>query len=137
MRSRERTNERSASGNICSLKTTTSTSGGISISMTRFGKISPLWKKFRSLWQIFDGYFLLLQNAEPTLANLRQNWANLHCCKWPNVEKYSNHLVTLISVNFSKKPKSSFKSLRPNFGFFLFCVEKEGASAVCCSNSGS
>ena len=39
-------------------------------SVTRFGKILPLWQKFTSLKQIVDGLFLFLQNAEPTLANL-------------------------------------------------------------------
>ena len=46
-------------------------------SVTRFGK---------SL-QIFDGLFLIWQNAETTLAHLRHNEANFHCCKWPNIEK--------------------------------------------------
>ena len=39
-------------------------------SVTRFGKILPLWQKFTSLWQIFEGLFLIWQNAEHTLANL-------------------------------------------------------------------
>ena len=39
-------------------------------SVTRFGEISPTWQKFTSLWQIFDGLFLIWQNAEPALANL-------------------------------------------------------------------
>ena len=39
-------------------------------SVTRFGEILPLWQKFTSLWQIFNGLFLIWQNAEPTLANL-------------------------------------------------------------------
>ena len=55
--------------------------------MTRFGEISPLWQKFTSLWQIFDSFFLIWQNAEPTLAILWHYWANFHCCKWPNIEK--------------------------------------------------
>ena len=37
-------------------------------SVTRFGKILPLWQKFSSIWQIFNGLFLIWQNAEPTLA---------------------------------------------------------------------
>ena len=38
-------------------------------SVTRCGKISPFWQKFPSLWQMFQGLFLVWQNAEPTLAN--------------------------------------------------------------------
>ena len=45
-------------------------------SVTRFGEISPTWQKFTSLWQIFDGLFLIWQSAKPTLANLRHYWAN-------------------------------------------------------------
>ena len=36
-------------------------------SVTRFGKISPLWQKNTSLWQIFYFSFLIWQNAESTL----------------------------------------------------------------------
>ena len=71
-------------------------------SVTRLGEISPLWQKFTSLWQIFDCLFLIWLNAEPTLANLWHYWANLNCCKWPNVEKRSNDLVTLDGRNQTK-----------------------------------
>ena len=66
-----------------------------SVSVTRFDEILPLWQKVTSRWQNFDCLFLFRQNAEPTLANLLHCWANFQCCKWPNIEKYSNHLVTL------------------------------------------
>ena len=49
-------------------------------SVTRFGKISPLW-------QIFDSLFLIWQKAEPTLANLLHYWGNFQCYKWQNIEK--------------------------------------------------
>ena len=68
------------------------------ISMTRLSKISPFCQKLTSFWQIFDSLFLIWQNAEPTLANLWHYWANIHCCIWPNIEKYSNRLVTLVTV---------------------------------------
>ena len=42
----------------------------LTASVTRFSEISPLQKKFTSLWQILDGLFLIWQNAEPALANL-------------------------------------------------------------------
>ena len=38
--------------------------------VTRFGKLSPLWQKYPSLWQFFDGLFIIWQNAEPTLVHL-------------------------------------------------------------------
>ena len=53
---------------------------------------SPVWpdlRKFRnfakrltSLWQNFDGLFLIWQNVEPTLANLWLCWANFQCYNW-------------------------------------------------------
>ena len=64
-------------------------------SVTRFGEILPLWQKFTIFCQICDCLFPIWQNAEPTLANLWHYWANFHCCKWPKIEKWSNHLVTL------------------------------------------
>ena len=60
-------------------------------------KFRPLWQKFISHGQFFDGLFPIWQNAEPTLANLWHFWAIFHCYKWPNVEKESNHLVTLVT----------------------------------------
>ena len=58
----------------------------LSLSVTRFGEILPLWLKFTSLWQICKGLFLIWQNAEPILANLWHFWANFLYCKWPNIE---------------------------------------------------
>ena len=55
-------------------------------SVTRFGEILPLWQKFTSLWQIFDGLFLIWHSAELTMANLWHYWANFHSYKWPNLE---------------------------------------------------
>ena len=46
-------------------------------------------------WHIFDDLFLNWQNAELSLANLWHIWDNFLCCKWPYIEKQSNHLVTL------------------------------------------
>ena len=59
----------------------------IGISVTRFGKILPLWQKFISIWQIWDCLFLIWKNAEHAVANLWHYWAHFDCCKWPNIEK--------------------------------------------------
>ena len=56
-------------------------------SVTRYGEILPLWQKFTSLWQMFNGLYLIWQNTQPTLANLWHYWTNFHCSKWPNLEK--------------------------------------------------
>ena len=50
-------------------------------SVTRFGQISPLWQKFTSPWQFFDGLFLVWQIDDSTWANLWHYWDNFHCCK--------------------------------------------------------
>ena len=39
-------------------------------------QISPQWQNFTSLWQMFDGSFLIWQNVERTWAKLIQYWAN-------------------------------------------------------------
>ena len=71
--------------------------------VTKFGKIWPLWQKFTSLWQIFDGLFVIWQNAEPTVEKLYHCWAYFQCCKWPNIEKFCNHLVALMMTQKGEK----------------------------------
>ena len=39
-------------------------------SVTRFGNFLPLWPNFKSLGQIFEGYFSILQNVNLTLAKM-------------------------------------------------------------------
>ena len=78
------------------------------INVTRFGEISLLWQKFTGLLQFFEGFFLIWQNDEPTLANLWHYWANFHCCKWPKFEKEYNHLLAL---NFIDQPSLILKWL--------------------------
>ena len=43
---------------------------------------------------IFVCVFSICQNVQPTLA-FTCYWVHFHCCKWPNVELKSIHLVTL------------------------------------------
>ena len=64
-------------------------------SVTRFGKISPLWQKLQCLWQFFEGLFSSRQKLIPTSANFVYNWAIIRGCKWTNNEDYKSHLVTL------------------------------------------
>ena len=59
----------------------------VETSVTSLSKISPLWQNFTSLWQIVDALFLNSQNVDPIFANLLHYWANVHRCKWPNIEK--------------------------------------------------
>ena len=49
-------------------------------SVTRFGKISPLWQNFKPLGNLLDGWFSIWQTFVPTLAFLCYCWANCHCC---------------------------------------------------------
>ena len=44
----------------------------------------------------YESSLSIWKKFEPTLANLMCFWANFHCVKWPNIEKWAWHLVTLI-----------------------------------------
>ena len=46
----------------------------VSISVTRFGEISPLWQKFKTFWLSLEGLFSIWQNFKPTLANISSKW---------------------------------------------------------------
>ena len=69
----------------------------ISFSVTRFGKISPLWHNFKSLGQFFEGLISIWKKFNLTLAKMLSYRASLHCCRWPHTLKQFSHLVTLIS----------------------------------------
>ena len=55
--------------------------------MTKFGEISPLWQNIKNIWQLYEGLISIWQTFEPTLENSMCFWANLRCCKWPNIEQ--------------------------------------------------
>ena len=76
---------------------------GIVNSVTRFGEISPLWQYFKRRSHFCKGLSSVWQNFEPTSAMILCYWVNFHCCKWPNIEKILDHLVTLV-VSFFKPP---------------------------------
>ena len=61
-------------------------------SVTRFGKILPLWQKPKCLCQFYQSLFSIWQTMFPTLAHFVQNWAIFHGCKCKN---NVNYLVTL------------------------------------------
>ena len=54
-----------------------------SVSVTKIGKIPPLWKIFKNLWQ---GLFGFGQTFQLTLAQFVCGWAHFHCWKWPSIE---------------------------------------------------
>ena len=53
-------------------------------SVTRFGKIMPLWVNFKSLWQYFEGLFRIWNFFDHTVAFVFNYWASFHCCRLPN-----------------------------------------------------
>ena len=75
----------------------------ISVSVTRFGEIPPLWKIFKNLWKYIYGLFGFGPSFHDTLAQFVCFWANFHYCKWPNIETQSGHLVTLSTAQISSK----------------------------------
>ena len=47
-------------------------------SVTRFGKISPLWQNFKSLRLFLEDLFFIGQNFDPNWANF-MIWTNFDC----------------------------------------------------------
>ena len=68
------------------------------LSVTKFGEISPFWQKLKCLGQFYEGLFRIWQKLLSTLANFIYNWAIFHGIKWKNNENYKSHLVTLIPL---------------------------------------
>ena len=67
-------------------------------SVIRSGKISPIWLKFKTLWQFFEGLFSIWRNPELTLVKFKCYWANSHGCKWAIIEKLTSYLVTRLQT---------------------------------------
>ena len=42
--------------------------------------------KFKNIWQLYKGLICIWQTFKLTLENSVCFWANLCCCKWPNIE---------------------------------------------------
>ena len=62
--------------------------------MTRFAEISPIWQYCASFWAISESLNLYLAK-NTVFGKLLCFWVIFYCCKWPNSEKLSTHLVTL------------------------------------------
>ena len=54
------------------------------------------FRHFGKMTQIFKWLRDYLAKFGPTLAKLLCFWTAFQCCKWPNIEKQSSHLVTLL-----------------------------------------
>ena len=61
-------------------------------------KGQELWY-FKSLWQFFETFTLHLGNYLTYFGKFLYYWANFHWCKWPNIEKYFCHSVTLVTTD--------------------------------------
>ena len=84
----------------------------ISFSVTRFGKISPLWHNFKSLGQFFEGLISIWKKFNLTLAKMLSYRASLHCCRWPQTLKQFNHLVTLAARHKSGSRQRDMRQKR-------------------------
>ena len=86
------------------------------MSVTRFGEISPPGQISVGLGQFLEAY---LANYKTYFAKLLCYWTSFHCYKWPNIEKWSNHLVTLLTMCKCdldpKKLECKLKKLRLRF----------------------
>ena len=88
----------------------------ISVSVTRFGEIPPLWKIFKNLWKYIYGLFGFGPSFHDTLAQFVCFWANFHYCKWPNIENTtwsSGHTdLRLLKSSLTKKISLSRHMIR-------------------------
>ena len=65
--------------------------------VTQLGKILPLWHNFDSLLKCFEG--LIYSVWDKNLTTFGKCFCcrvNFYCCKWPDIDQWSNHLVTLL-----------------------------------------
>ena len=86
------------------------TSSCLSLSLSLSGRVTRFAKFGKSL-QVFVKtscqLISYLSNCWAYFGKMQHYWANWNCSKWPNIEKKSNHLVTLLSDNRARRPKTS------------------------------
>ena len=63
--------------------------------VTRFGTISTLWQKNKSLWQFFEGFFRSWQKFVPTWLFLNPNLAKFIVANEQILKQWSSPSVTL------------------------------------------
>ena len=56
-------------------------------SVTRFGEISPFWKKYLTVFGNFSKVLFRIWNYFERAWAKNCHRAKFHCCKWPNIEK--------------------------------------------------
>ena len=82
----------------------------LSLSLSLSGRVTRFAKFGKSL-QVFVKtscqLISYLSNCWAYFGKMQHYWANWNCSKWPNIEKKSNHLVTLLSDNRARRPKTS------------------------------
>ena len=85
--------------------------------------------KFWNSLAILEGLFSIWQIIEHTWLALLCNWKKFHCCKWPNTENLSSHLVTLGATHHrptsnrpTERSRSFYKKLRLCWGFKCFSL---------------
>ena len=82
----------------------------VETSVTRFGKTLPLWQnlpvfgKFSTAYLVFGKMLSLLWQIWSII------WLIFIFCKWKNIDKYSNHLVTLVETNKTATEPSQLNS---------------------------
>ena len=66
-------------------------------------------------------------DIEPILADFLNHWAIFHFSKWPNIEEYSRHLVTLVSHRTTNISHFAPKNFKPRFWPLRFyCNQRNG-----------
>ena len=70
----------------------------LEISVTRFGEILPLMRRYKTLGTL-NRFIYCLVILLTHFGIFIWLWANVQCCKWPNIKKYTSHLVRLLEMN--------------------------------------
>ena len=83
-------------------------SSSLKISVTRSGKISPLWQNFKSIRLFFEGLFCIGNGFEHNWANFYEIGQIFIVVDGPILKRLFRHLVTLLKI-----------PLQPNFLSFL------------------
>ena len=83
-------------------------SSSLKISVTRSGKISPLWQNFKSIRLFFEGLFCIGNGFEHNWANFYEIGQIFIVVDGPILKRLFRHLVTLLKI-----------PLQPNFHSFL------------------
>ena len=88
-------------------------SSSLKISVTRSGKISPLWQNFKSIRLFFEGLFCIGNGFEHNWANFYEIGQIFIVVDGPILKRLFRHLVTLLKIPSPTEFSFFFNHLSP------------------------